>query len=57
VVTLERNLLEVKAKYTRSLLELHKSEVEIDGLLLVDGLTTPPSPLSAGHLEANPNPR
>jgi cobalt-zinc-cadmium efflux system outer membrane protein len=57
VVTLQRNVLEVKAKYTRTLLDLHKAEVEIAGLLLVDGLTRPPAPLSGGHLEANPNPR
>jgi cobalt-zinc-cadmium efflux system outer membrane protein len=57
VVMLQRNLLEVKAKYTRSLLELRKAEVEIAGLLLVDGLTIPPAPLSGGHLEANPDPR
>jgi outer membrane protein, heavy metal efflux system len=57
VVTLQRNLLEVKVMYTRSLLELHKAEVEIVGLLLMDGLTVPPVPLSGGHLESNPNPR
>jgi cobalt-zinc-cadmium efflux system outer membrane protein len=57
VVRLQRKLLEVKAGYTRSLLELHKAEVEIVGLLLMDGLSRPPAPLSGGHLEANPNPR
>jgi cobalt-zinc-cadmium efflux system outer membrane protein len=57
VVMLQRNLLEVQERYTRSLLELRKAEVEIVGLLLVDGLTIPPAPASAGHLEANPNPR
>ena len=57
VVMLQRNLLEVQERYTRSLLELHQAEVEIVGLLLVDGLAIPPAPLSGGHLEANPNPR
>jgi cobalt-zinc-cadmium efflux system outer membrane protein len=57
VVMLQRDLLGVRERYTRSLLELRKAEVEIVGLLLVDGLTTPPAPLSGGHLEANPNPR
>jgi outer membrane protein, heavy metal efflux system len=57
VVRLQRNLLEVQERYTRSLLELHKAEVEIVGLLLVDGLTMPPGPASAGHLEATPDPR
>jgi cobalt-zinc-cadmium efflux system outer membrane protein len=57
VVQLRQNLLEVQVRYTRSLLELHQAEVEIVGLLLVDGLSVPPPPLSGGHLEANPNPR
>jgi cobalt-zinc-cadmium efflux system outer membrane protein len=57
VVMLQRNVLDVKVMYTRSLLELRTAEVEIGGLLLVDGLTIPPAPASAGHLEANPNPR
>jgi cobalt-zinc-cadmium efflux system outer membrane protein len=57
VVMLQRNVLEVRVMYTRSLLELRKAEVEITGLLQVDGLTIPPAPASAGHLEANPNPR
>ncbi len=57
VIRLQRNVLALKAKYTRSLLALHKAEVEIVGLLLVDGLSVPPAPLSGGHLEANPNPR
>jgi cobalt-zinc-cadmium efflux system outer membrane protein len=57
VVMLHRNLLEQQQRHTRSLLELHRAEVEIVGLLLVDGLTTPPAPLSGGHLEATPDPR
>jgi cobalt-zinc-cadmium efflux system outer membrane protein len=57
VVVLQRNLLDVQERYTRSLLELRKAEVAIAGLLLVDGLTGPPVPLSGGHLEATPNPR
>jgi cobalt-zinc-cadmium efflux system outer membrane protein len=57
VVVLQRNLLEVKEKYTQSLLDLREAEVAICGLLLVDGLTLPPVPLSGGHLEATPNPR
>jgi cobalt-zinc-cadmium efflux system outer membrane protein len=57
VVVLQRNLLTVKEKYTRSLLELRQAEVAICGLLLVDGLSTPPAPLSGGHLAATPDPR
>jgi cobalt-zinc-cadmium efflux system outer membrane protein len=57
VVGLRRNLLDVKARYTQSLLELREAEVAICGLLLVDGLTVPPAPLPGGHLEATPTPR
>ena len=57
VVLLQRNLQEVQERYTRSLLELHRAEVEICGLLLVDGLAISPAPAGAGHLEANPDPR
>jgi cobalt-zinc-cadmium efflux system outer membrane protein len=57
VVALQRGVLEVKAKYTRSLLELHEATVAIGGLLLVDGLTVPPAPPPSGHLEVAPNPR
>jgi cobalt-zinc-cadmium efflux system outer membrane protein len=56
VVRLRRNLLEVRQQYTRSLLDLRKAEVAIGGLLLVDGLTPPPTPLT-NELEATPNPR
>jgi len=57
VVVLQRRVLDVKAKYTQSLLELREAEVSIAGLLLVDGLTVPPAPPPGGHLEASPNPR
>jgi cobalt-zinc-cadmium efflux system outer membrane protein len=57
VVLFQRGVLEVKVKYYQSLLELREAEVAICGLLLVDGLTVPPAPLSGGHLEATPNPR
>jgi cobalt-zinc-cadmium efflux system outer membrane protein len=56
VVRLQRNLLEVREQYTRSLLALREAEVAIHGLLLVDGLTPPPTPLT-NELEATPNPR
>lgn len=57
VVMLQRGVLEVKSRYTRTLLELREAEVAICGLLLVDGLSIPPVPLSGGHIEANPTPR
>ncbi len=57
VVALQRQVLDVRQKYTRSLLELREAEVAIGGLLLVDGLTVPPGPAPGGHLEATPDPR
>jgi outer membrane protein, heavy metal efflux system len=57
VVQLRREMLEVQAKYTRSLLELRQAEVEIDGFLLKDGLDVPAAPAFSGHLEATPDPR
>ena len=57
VVVYQRNMLEVKEKYTGSLLALREAEVEITGLLLVDGLSVPVLPSPGGHLESNPKPR
>jgi cobalt-zinc-cadmium efflux system outer membrane protein len=57
VVALQHQVLDVRQKYTRSLLELREAEIAITGLLLVDGLTVPPGPAPGGHLEATPDPR
>ncbi|MBI2827218.1 MAG: TolC family protein [Planctomycetia bacterium] len=57
VVKLQRNLFQVKSEYTRNLLDLRKAEVAITGLLMVDGLTAPPSPRPGGHINATPRPR
>jgi cobalt-zinc-cadmium efflux system outer membrane protein len=57
VVEMEQRLLQVKSEYTASLLELRKSEVLINGLLLADGLMDPPAATPGGHLEATPTPR
>lgn len=57
VVALQRNLFQVQSEYTHSLLEMRKAEVAITGLLMVDGLTPPESPVPGGHLESTPKPR
>ena len=57
VVEMKRTLLDVRSEYTQQLLALRKAEVEICGLLLVDGLEQPPSPVPGGHLDATPQPR
>jgi cobalt-zinc-cadmium efflux system outer membrane protein len=57
VVVLQRKALEAKSRYTQSLLRLREAEVAIRGLLLVDGLTAPPTPQANEQLEATPQPR
>ena len=53
---MQRNVLEVNEKYTKSLLEQREAEVAISGLLLMDGLDVPVLPSPGGHLEATPRP-
>ncbi|HEY7423925.1 MAG TPA: TolC family protein [Gemmataceae bacterium] len=57
VVVLQRKTLEAQAQYTRNLLRLREAEVAIRGLLLIDGLTAPPTPQANEQLEATPQPR
>ncbi len=57
VLVTRRTLLELDQDYVQSLLELRRAEVEISGMLLVDGLTPPGAPTGQGHIEATPQPR
>jgi cobalt-zinc-cadmium efflux system outer membrane protein len=57
VVKLQRNLFQEQSEYTHALLDLRRAEVAICGLLMVDGLSPPMSPVPGGHLEALPKPR
>jgi cobalt-zinc-cadmium efflux system outer membrane protein len=57
VLVAARNYADFNADYLEALHDLRRAEVEIKGLLLVDGLTAPPGPTPQGHLEANPRPR
>lgn len=52
-----RNYAEFNVDYLEALHELRRAEVEIKGLLLMDGLSEPPGPTPQGHLEALPKPR
>jgi cobalt-zinc-cadmium efflux system outer membrane protein len=57
VVGYQHKLLELESDYIQGLLELRRAEILINGLLLEDGLSAPPSPRPGGHMEATPNPR
>lgn len=57
VVKLQQNLFQVKSEYTHNLVQLRTAEVAITGLLMVDGLSSPPSPRPGGHINATPRPR
>jgi cobalt-zinc-cadmium efflux system outer membrane protein len=57
VLVAQRTFLQLKQEYVESQLELRRAEVEIRGMLLVDGLTPPLAPTSQGHIESVPTPR
>lgn len=57
VLVTRRTLVDLEKEYIGSLLDLRRAEVQINGMLLVDGLTPPTAPTGQGHIEANPQPR
>jgi cobalt-zinc-cadmium efflux system outer membrane protein len=57
VLVAQRTYVDLNKDYIQSLLELRRAEVEIGGMLLVDGLSTPAPPTSQGHIESVPQPR
>src|SRR5512142_2496315 len=57
VLVAQRTYVELNREYVQALLELRRAEVEIGGMLLVDGLTPPAPPTSQGHIESVPQPR
>jgi cobalt-zinc-cadmium efflux system outer membrane protein len=57
VLVAERTYFQLQHEYVSALAELRRAEVEINGLLLSDGLTPPPEPTPQGHIEATPKPR
>jgi cobalt-zinc-cadmium efflux system outer membrane protein len=57
VLVAERTYFQLQQEYISALAELRRAEVEINGLLLSDGLTPPPEPTPQGHIEATPKPR
>jgi cobalt-zinc-cadmium efflux system outer membrane protein len=57
VLVAERSYFQLREDYVNVLVELRQAQVEICGLLLVDGLTQPPEPTPMGHIDATPRPR
>lgn len=57
VLVAQRTFVELNQEYVQSLLELRRAEIEIRGMLLVDGLSSPGTPTSQGHIESVPTPR
>ncbi len=57
VLVAERTYFQLSDEYVNALLDLRRADVEIKGLLLVDGLNVPPGPTPQGHIESVPKPR
>jgi cobalt-zinc-cadmium efflux system outer membrane protein len=57
VLEARRMYFDLGKEYVESLLALRQAEVEIGGMLLVDGLSPPATPTSQGHIESVPTPR
>lgn len=57
VLVARRTVLQLNEEYTRSLMQFRRAEVEVRGLLLVDGLVAPSNPTPPGHITATPRPR
>ena len=57
VLVAQRNWVELSVDYVNALYELRRREVEIRGLLQVDGLDVPAGPRELGHLNAVATPR
>ncbi len=57
VLVSQRTVFQLNEDYNRALLDYRRAEVEVRGLLLVDGLTPPREPVPPGHINATPRPR
>ncbi len=57
VLTAQRMFLNLQAEQVNNLVLYRESDVAIRGLLLTGGLSTPPSPIGGGHIDAVPKPR
>lgn len=57
VVLGQRTYSDLLEEYIETLRQLRHAEVQIQGLLLVDGLAMPEPPTPQGHISATPQPR
>ncbi len=57
VLVARRTVYQLNDEYSKSLVQFRRAEVEVRGLLLVDGLTAPSNPTPPGHIGATPRPR
>ena len=57
VLVARRTVFQLNEEYNKSLKEYRRAEVEVRGLLLVDGLNAPSNPTPPGHIDATPRPR
>ena len=57
VLVAQRTYSQMSNDYANALLDLRRAEVEIRGLLLVDGLSVPPGPTPQGHIDSVSKPR
>ena len=57
VLVARRTAYQLNEDYNKSLVQFRRAEVEVRGLLLVDGLTAPSNPTPPGHIGATPRPR
>ena len=57
VLVARRTVYQLSEEYNQALSKFRKAEVEVRGLLLVDGLTAPRDPAPPGHISATPRPR
>ncbi len=57
VLVARRTVYQLNEEYNKSLTQFRRAEVEVRGLLLVDGLTAPSNPTPPGHINATPRPR
>ena len=57
VLVAQRTVYQLNEDYNRALLDFRRAEVEVRGLLLVDGLSAPREPVPPGHINATLRPR